>query len=139
MKSARMVLTSYQKQCILFHCSKDQQYVARLFLEEENIPVSRISEFKLLNSPRAVLCFKILCFNNSLLLERLQDYTDSITDFQRRIPYLNSSWDVSTRMPIPDPHYSNAVNFQDQYIKCTSCSPAADQWWWLGLVAWRGH
>ena len=54
-------------------------------------------------------------------LERLQDYTDSITDFQGRIPYANGSWDVSTRMPIPDPHYSNAVNFQGQYFKCTSC------------------
>ena len=45
-----MVLTSYQKQRILFHRSKGLKppTIARLLLEEENIRVSRISVYKFL-------------------------------------------------------------------------------------------
>ena len=45
-----MVITNYQKQRILFHCSKGLKpsTIARLLLEEENIRVSRISVYKFL-------------------------------------------------------------------------------------------
>ena len=49
-KRARMVITSYQKQCIPFHCLKGLKppTIARLLLEEENTWVSQISVYKFL-------------------------------------------------------------------------------------------
>ena len=46
------MITNYQKQCILFHCSKGLKppTIARLLLEEENIQVSQISVYKFLRS-----------------------------------------------------------------------------------------
>ena len=48
------MLTSYQKQRILFHRSKGLKppTIARLLLEEENIRVSRISVYKFLRRYR---------------------------------------------------------------------------------------
>ena len=62
---------------------------------------------QLLNSTRAALCFKIQCFNNLMSLERLQDYTVSITDFQGGIPYC--LFQICTN--------SYTINFHNQYIK----------------------
>ena len=49
-----MVITSYQKQRILFHCSKEMKpsTIACLLLEEENIWVSQISVYKFLRRYR---------------------------------------------------------------------------------------
>ena len=65
-------------------------------------------------------------------LERLQDYTDSITDFHCNGFHSPTAVGMGVQERLFRIHTTPTLSI-------FNAPPAADQCQWLGLVAWRGH